>query len=474
MNYRANAAGLLLSVSLVGASHAQSAPPVPAPIGRTALYFQFGQSNAVGVTPLTQLPSSVDYSEGPRPIQEVHVSAGSGNSSAYRLRNLNYVRLLSDRVVDSLDGAITGPRGETVVLYNANQMNNALSSFVGVAESVKIGYNLSASKVVLFKSAVGGTLLRSQDPYLPPAEGGGVYRNARRAIVGWMRGFVDAEVKAGRRVDMQMAKLDQGGAEVVQAVRLGVPLSDDGLAWSERLRTKIYPYYVEKFGVAFPILIPQMLPIRSANDPVAPLLPQNEAMNVIEEAACRYTVNVDPDGKVTSLVDRGPSPARLDRGYFLKHNLIGPDLTQVHTNYKLARVLGIAQVNVQRLIEDGNQGLTRYPITRIAPVIMQASAGDVSATRIAVALSVDEIARVWLLAVPAGAQAPSAAALKSSGRIYSVKVDVNGNPFTQQLNVYPLKADTVYDVYAVAADPRFGHTGSVQKVGSNVRTAPAA
>ncbi|MFM9977641.1 MAG: hypothetical protein ACKVOP_06295 [Sphingomonadaceae bacterium] len=473
---RALAAAMLMSAATIGVTHAQTPPPppspTPAPTGHTALYFQFGQSNAVGVAPLTQLPQSADFSTGPRPIQEVHVFSGSGTASLYRLRNLNYVRTAAERVTDSIDGSITGPRGETVVLANAKAFDIALSSLVGVAETVRDGYNTAASKVVFFKVAQGGTFLTAQDPYATPIEGGGVYRNGRRAIVKWMRGYVDAEVKAGRGVAMQIAKLDQGGAEAVEAERNGEIVSARMLGWSSLLRERIYPYYVEKFGVAFPLLIPQMLLIRTENDPGAPLEPQTEAQNAIEEGACRYTVNIDANGAIIDVIDNGASPTRLDHAYFLKHGRTERSLTEVHTSYPLARVFGIARTNVQRHIEAGDQGLTRYAITRIAPVIMQYSSGNVTSSRIAVDIAIDETSKVTFLALPTGATPPTVTTVKLTGRTYTVKVDANGNPYSQRFNVYPLQPNTAYDVYAVATDPKFGHTGSVYKVGTNVRTLP--
>jgi hypothetical protein len=453
---------------------AQTLAPIPAqapaPPARTALYFQFGQSNAVGLAPLGQLPESMDYSTGPRPIQEVQIYAGAGEQAKYRLRNLRYMRSLNDTAVDSIDGPISGLRGETVIDYDASALDRTMSSFVGVAEQIAGGYNSAASRVILMKVARGGTLLAGQDPEAVP-NGGGVYKNGRRAYIKWLRGFVDGEVKAGRIVDMQMAELDQGEREAALARSTGDLPSARMQAWPDLLRTRIVPYYAEKFGVSFPLLVRQLLPIRTANDPAAPRDPYTEMQNVIEEDVCRYTVAINADGSIKSITDKGASPTRINTAYFLKHDMADISLADVHASYQLSRIFGIAKVNLQKYLQPGVQGLTILRITRIAPVIMEFNPGVPTQTTIPVEIFIDEAAKLYLLAVRSGAPAPTTATVKQSGQPFRSAVDVNGNGWPQIFTVTRLTTGVSYDVYAVAADPLFDHTGSVFKVATNITTA---
>jgi hypothetical protein len=449
---------------------AAPAPAAPAPAVRTALYFQLGQSNAVGLAPLGQLPASVDFSTGARPIQEVQLFSGAGELATYRLRNLRYLRTVSDTAIDSIDGPITGQRGETVIDYDTSSSDRAMSSFIGVAEQIAGGYNKAASRVILMKVARGGTFITGQDPEAVSIAGG-VYKNGRRAYIKWLRGFIDTEAKAGRVVDMQMAEFSQGEREAALARVTSELPSARMVAWPDTLRANIYPYYAEKFGVSFPLLIRQLLPIRTSNDPAAPLDPFTVAQNNIEQGICRYTVTINPDGSIKAVVDNGASPLRINTAYFLKHDMVDASLVDVHAGYRLSKVFGIAKVNLQKYLEPGDQGLTSFKITRIAPVIMDYQPGTPTATTIPVEFFVDEAAKIYVLAVRAGAPAPTIAMIKLNGQINTSTVDVNGNGWPQTFAATRLTMGTAYDVYAVAADPIYGHMGSVFKVAANVTTA---
>ncbi len=454
------------SVPLGAQTTTASTPPA-----RTALYFQFGQSNAVGMAPLGKVPKTLEAAIKPGSIQELELFAGSGESAQYRLRNLHYLRGLADKAIDSVEGAIAGPRAETVIDINSDAVNTAVSSFAGVVEQIAGGYNSAASRVVLLKVARGGTLLAGQDPQGVPLKGG-VYKNGRRAITGWLRSFVDAEVKAGRNVDMQIAELIQGEREAGLARASGNPLHPEMQGWATTLLTRIYPYYAEKFGVSFPLLVRQLLPIRVANDPNAAIETYTTMQNQIEESACRYTVTINDDGTIRSVTDNGASPTRIPTAYFLKHNRTNPNVADVHADYALSRVFGIAKVNLQKYLEAGNQGLMRYPIRRIAPVIMSYAPGEATATTLTVEMFVDETARIRILAVPAKAPRPTVLQVKLNGKLVTSREDINGNGWPQSFTVTGLKPQTAYDVYAVAADPVLGHTGSVFKVATNFRTNP--
>lgn len=463
-------AALMLCGTTAAPLTAQTTAVVSAP-GRTALYFQFGQSNAVGLAPLGRVPNSRDYSTGPRPIQELELFEGSGESAKYRLRNLYYLRTSGDKAVDGIEGAISGPRAETVIDLDTGSVNTAVSSFVGVAEQIAGGYNSAASRVVLLKVARGGTLLAGQDPQGVPNKGG-VYKNGRRAIIGWLRGFVDAEVKAGRRVDMQIAELAQGEREAAVARSAGNLAYPGMQGWATTLRTRIYSYYAEKFGVSFPLLVRQLLPIRVANTAQAEIEPYTAAQNRIEESACRYTVTINDDGTIRTVTDNGAGPTRIPNAYFLKHDRTNPNLIDVHADYALSRLFGIAKVNLQKYLEAGNQGLTGHSIKRVAPVIMSYSVDQPTATTLTVNLFVDEAARIRILAVPANAPRPTPAQINQSGMSVTSTVDINGNGWPQSFDLVGLTPQAAYDVYAVAADPVFGHTGSVFKVGAGIRTTP--
>lgn len=447
-------------------------PAATTPPARTALYFQFGQSNAVGMAPLGRVPKTLDASIKSGSIQELQLFAGSGESAKYRLRNLHYLRSAADKASDSLEGAISGPRAETVIDLDNGAVTTSVSSFVGVAQAIAEGYNSAASRVVLLKVARGGTMLAGQDPQGVPQKGG-VYKNGRRAIIGWLRGFVDQEVRAGRNVDMQMAELIQGEREAAMARASSNPLHPEMRGWATTLHTRIYPYYAEKFGVSFPLLVRQLLPVRVANDLNAPIETYTGLQNDVEESACRYTVTINADGSIRSVTDNGASPTRIPTAYFLKHDRTNPNVADVHADYALSRMFGIAKVNLQKHLQAGDQGLTGYSIKRIAPVIMSYSVADATATTITINMFVDEKARIRLLALPANAPAPTIARVKLFGTAAMSKEDINGNGWTQAYTVTGLKPRTAYDVYAVATDPEFGHNGSVFKVATNFSTDPS-
>ena len=457
----------------VDAQTPSSPPPVPVnnSPARTALYFQFGQSNAVGMAPLGQVPKSLEAAIKPGTIQELELFEGSGESAKYRLRNLHYLRGPSDKATDSIEGVIAGPRAETVIDVDTNASNVAVSSFAGVAEKISEGYNSAASRVVLLKVARGATLLVGQDPNAVPVQGG-VYKNGRRAITRWLRGFVNTEVKAGRRVDLQMVELMQGEREAALARMSNNPLHPEMQGWATRLLTSIYPYYTEKFGVSFPLMVRQLQPIRIANAPGAELERYTDIQNQIEESVCRYTVTIDDNGNIRSVTDNGASPNRIPTAYFLKHNRTTPNVADVHADYALSRVFGIAKVNLQKYLETGDQGLTRFSIKRIAPVIMSYSVGDATTTTLTVNMFIDETAKIHMLAVPANARRPAVWQIKTLGSTSISTVDINGNGWRQAFTVTGLKPQTAYDVYAVATDLKFGHTGSVFKVVTNFSTKP--
>lgn len=444
-------------------------PVAPQPPKRTALYFQFGQSTAVGVAPVTQLPVSRDFSRTVPPIQEVQLLSGSGETARYRLRNLQYLRTPGDAVVDPIDGAIAGPRGETVIDFDTSSTVTAMSSFVGVADQIASGYNSSASKVILFKVARGGTTITSQDPY-QVSFGGGVYKNGRRAMIKWLRGFVDGEVRARRLVDLQMIEFDQGEREAALARNNGNLQFPLQLAWPAIMRNNIYPYYVEKFGAQVPLLIRQLLPIRTSNEAAAPLDPYTAQQNTLEESVCRYTAIMGMDGSITRVVDNGASPLRIDNAYFLKHDKVGKNFAEIHPQYDLNMLFGKAKVNLQRYLEPGNQGLTRHSVVRIAPVIMTYKAEATSTISLAVDVFVDEASKLYLIAVPTGASAPGPSTMQTSGKLFNVAVDVNGNGYSQRFTIQALKPATRYDVYALAIDPIYGHAGSVFKTATGVAT----
>jgi hypothetical protein len=85
---------------------------------------------------------------------------------------------------------------------------------------------------------------------------------------------------------------------------------------------------------------------------------------------------------------------------------------------------------------------------------------------------VDETAQIHMVAVPANAPAPTVSQIKLLGSAATSKEDINGNGWPQAFTVTGLKPLTAYDVYAVATDLEFGHTGSVFKVATNFRTDP--
>jgi hypothetical protein len=242
--------------------------------------------------------------------------------------------------------------------------------------------------------------------------------------------------------------------------------------WATRLLTRIYPYYAEKFGVSFPLMVRQLLPIRIANDPDAALEPYTNIQNQIEESICRYTVTIDDDGNILSVNDNGASPTRIPTAYFLKHNMTNTNVADIHADYALSRVFGIAKVNLQKYLEAGNQGLTRFSIKRIAPVIMSYSVSNATATTLTINMFVDETAQIHMLAVPTNAPAPTVSQIKLLGSAATSKEDINGNGWPQAFTVTSLKPLTAYDVYAVATDLEFGHTGSAFKVATNFKTDP--
>jgi hypothetical protein len=209
-----------------------------------------------------------------------------------------------------------------------------------------------------------------------------------------------------------------------------------------------------------------------ANNPDAALEPYTTAQNEIEESTCRYTVTINDDGTIRAVIDNGASPTRIPNAYFLKHDRTNANPADVHADYALSRVFGIAKVNLQKYLEAGNQGLTGFSITRVAPVIMSYSAGDSTATTLTVNMFIDETAQIRILAVPANASPPTVSQVKLLGNLATSKEDINGNGWPQSFMVTGLKPQTAYDVYAVATDPVFGHTGSVFKVATNFSTDP--
>jgi hypothetical protein len=269
-----------------------------------------------------------------------------------------------------------------------------------------------------------------------------------------------------------MAELVQGEREATLARMSGNLLNREMQGWATKLLTRIYPYYAEKFGVSFPLLVRQLLPIRIANDPAAALDPYTAAQNRIEESACRYTVTINADGSIRTVTDNGASPTRIPNAYFLKHDRTNANPADVHADYALSRVFGIAKVNLQKYLEAGNQGLTGFSITRIAPVIMSYSVGESTATTLTVNMFIDETAQIRMLAVPTNAPPPNVSQIKLLGSLATSKEDINGNGWPQSFTVTSLKPQTAYDVYAVATDPVFGHTGSVIKVATNFSTDP--
>lgn len=424
-----------------------------------------GQSNTHGAGAINSVPSA-DFQDQPVPMLIAAVASGSGHASiAYNWQDLLY---LQDGVAgnDSALGAVTGPRGERSIEGAVQSAAGGVGHYRGVAEQVRDnGYHALAQSVRLWKVATWGIQATGQSPY----SNGAQWKNAIRSLTRLIRPFVQAEVAAGRAVYLQAMDIKQGEAEATQ---LQNAVTAEEIAAAQALIdawpgvwTQTLNYYYEKFGVTFPVVFTQLMPVRTSNSAGAPLDGPTLQMNNAAQNLCRYTVPMSIDGTIGTIVDQGPAAGRLNNAYWLQHNFSAPVLTEVHFTAEHQVALGKALVALEKHLAGNvfSRGLLQFPVTRIAPVALELPAlVSAASNQILISVRPDEKCLARVLALSDGATAPSAATLLATGTQYTLTEDAaTGNTTSQTLTISGLTPSTAYDIYMMLVDDVHGHAGSV-------------
>lgn len=442
-----------------------TAAPPPAP-PHSYLRPALGQSNSFGAGAISDV-TSVDYQDQPVPMFAAAVSSGSGHTTiAYHWRDHMYL-LSGANGTDTAVGAVTGPLGERSIENLVQSSAGGVGHWRGVADQVRnAGYHAQAQSVRLWKVATYGIQATGHSPY----SNGAQWKNAIRSLTRLIRPYIQAEVVAGRPVYLQALDIKQGEAEATQLQNAATPEEISAAqalidAWPS-VWTATLNYYYEKFGVTFPVVFTQLIPVRTSNSGTAPLDGPTLQMNNAAQNLCRYVVPVNSDGTLGTILDQGAASGRLNNGYWLQHNFNAPVWTEVHFTSAHQIALGRALVALERVIQGGATpvGLQSFQVTRIAPVALELPAlfGTAATNQVTISVRPDEKCLAYVLVLAAGSPVPSQATVFSSGVSFVLTEDAStGNTVTQTMLLTGLTASTTYDIYVMLVDDVHGHRGNV-------------